>query len=190
MSNNDKKFVIFDLDGTLIDSYECVLRCVNKVLVFFDLPTIESLSHTEDKGDIREIFDIVREIVKGHISYEYFKVVFDYEHYNSDFESIKLNKNILNELLNFLNQDYRILILTNKMLNTAYKIVRKILPEYDIDIIGRTDVMPLKTDPLRVKNIISEHNYDVRNCLFYYGDSIEDEILSSELGIPYIKILH
>lgn len=187
---DNRKFVIFDLDGTLIDSYECVLCSVNKVLVFFDLPTIESLPHTEGNGDIREIFDTVKEIVKGHVSYEYFKVVFDYEHYNSDFESVKLNKNILDELLNFLNQDYKILILTNKMLNTAYKIVRKILPEYDVDIIGRIDVTPLKSDSLRVKTIISEHNYDLRNCLCYYGDSIEDEILSSELGIPYIKIHH
>ena len=31
-----KKYVIFDLDGTLIDSFECICRNINKTLQSFD----------------------------------------------------------------------------------------------------------------------------------------------------------
>lgn len=188
MSDN-RKFVIFDLDGTLIDSYECVLRCVNKTLTFFSLSIVENIPQSERSGDIDAIFDKAREIVKKHIPYECFKSVFDYVHYNGGFETISINKGTKDELMKYIALGYKILIITNKLQETANKIVGEFFPDYAIDIIGRIGIASLKSNPKKVKNLLNNHNYKLEDCLCYYGDSIEDENLSHELGISFVKTL-
>lgn len=187
--SDKRKFVIFDLDGTLIDSYECVLRCVNKTLDFFNLSPIELIKQSAKHRNIAELFDKVSEILNNQIPYESFKSVFDYVHYNDSFEKIQINYSVYEELLRYAQSDYKILILTNKFEKTAYKIIRKIFPNLNIDVIGRIGIYSLKSNIELVKKLLNQHEFIPYDCLCYYGDSSEDERLSHELGITYIKIL-
>mgnify|MGYP000071342884 CR=1 FL=1 len=187
--SDTRKFVIFDLDGTLIDSYECVLCCVNKTLDFFNLAMIKSIPQSEKHRDIEEIFDKTREIIENHITYDSFKSVFDYVHYNNDFETIHINKQVYEYLLKYISTDYKIVILTNKFQKTAHRIIQKLFPNIDIEVIGRTSVHSLKSDVKLVKSRLSNLNLRLDECVCYYGDSIDDENLSHELGVTYIKTL-
>ena len=113
-SVSDRKFVIFDLDGTLIDSFECVLRCVNKSLASFDLPNV-IISQSSPRNDIELIFNKAKEIIHGKVLWNDFKIVYDSIHLNDCIEGVKINP-IANSLLKeYYNKGYTIVIITNKL---------------------------------------------------------------------------
>lgn len=53
-----KEYAIFDLDGTLIDSFECICRNTNKALAYFDCPIcIDSQFEVFRNKDIGELLE-------------------------------------------------------------------------------------------------------------------------------------
>lgn len=180
---DNSKFVIFDLDGTLIDSYECVLRCVNKVLTKLGLHSIEA-----KKESIGCLFKRVFAMGTG-ISIECFKNLFDKEHID-DIQGIKLIPKNYNLLLEMYENGIQIIILTNKQQRIAELICKSFLGEiYDsLIIIGREGLTPFKEFPDKVRIKVSQLNFNIYDCICYYGDSGTDYKLSTKLKIPFIKI--
>lgn len=181
--SDKRKFVIFDLDGTLIDSYECVLRCVNKVLARKAMKTIEA-----EKESIGCLFNRVSRMDIG-LSPDRFKELFDQEHIK-DIKGINLIPSSYKLLHLFYENGIRIIILTNKRQHIAELICKRILGSIyeNLIIIGRDGITPLKAFPDKVRNKIAERNYSINDCIGYYGDSVRDCQLSNKLEIPFIKL--
>lgn len=185
MSNNDKKFVIFDLDGTLIDSNECVLRCMLRSLYRLKLdgslisPKIQSVDSLF--SDVEKLFpdEPMPEI----------KRLFDKEHF-LDTKGINIKRDSLSLLRKYSILGFRIVILTNKWQPIAEKIIRELgLNIYCDYIVGRQNTNPIKDDAIAVRKALNYYGLKLEDCNGYFGDSVKDESLSRILSVKYFKIV-
>lgn len=185
MQDNNQKFVIFDLDGTLIDSFECVLRCVNKALDSFALPHVE-IPSSERHRDIAIIFDKAKEITTGKVGFGNLKKRFDEIHLNDCTKSINIIDCTFSMLLKHYIEGHIIIILTNKFQPIAEKICSSFFPMVSV-VIGRT-TSSLTSKEIFFAEFLRTKNIQTDQVVFYYGDSIQDKEISSHFDIPYFCV--
>lgn len=183
-SISDRKFVIFDLDGTLIDSFECVLRCVNKALESFNLLTV-NISSSERYGDIALIFSKAKGIIDGCLCYNDFKKRFDEFHYRDCIESIVTKLSTVNIMTDYYNEGIEIIILTNKYQPIAEKICAILFKQFNMHILGRLDYMDMKSKEYRLNDFMQQRGLNSNQILYYYGDTNQDKLISEKLKIPF-----
>lgn len=186
-SVSDRKFVIFDLDGTLIDSFECVLRCVNKALDSFSLSHVD-IPLSERHGDIALIFDKAQKIITGKMNFSDFKKRFDEIHLDDCIASIRIKPLAYVEFIKHTNDGCNIIILTNKLQPIAEKICRHFFGKMSLKIIGRKTVNPFKHNFLSVIQEFKSEKININNCIYYYGDSNIDSELADNLKIKFIHV--
>lgn len=182
----NQKYVIFDLDGTIINSFDCVLRCINKSLQILNFPLI----YIEDKNiqNIDQLFFEARILIKNSVKYDIFRNLFDSLHYEDCMESIELNMKALPIINKLLNDNYKIVIITNKLERIACKICNNLLPHIPLFIIGRLDVNTIKSDASKIIHRLTVAGFKLSNCLCYFGDSETDQNLADSLSLKYIDI--
>lgn len=186
-SISDRKFVIFDLDGTLIDSFECVFRCVNKALDSYQLPNV-ILAQSSPRTDIELIFNKAKEIIRGKALWNDFKMTFDSMHLLDCIEDVTVNPIANNLLKEYYDKGYSIVIITNKLNIIAEKICNTLFCNFNVSIIGRQSVDSIKTDWAYIARKISDLDLSLGNCLFYIGDSETDRRLSKQLSVKFYDI--
>lgn len=185
-SISDRKFVIFDLDGTLIDSFECVLRCVNKTLDSFVLPHVK-ISPSERSNDIDVIFDKVKETIKDKVSFNNFKILFDSIHLDDCIENVGCFIAASQQMIEHNDDKKIIVILTNKRDNIAKKIMAILYPDITPIIIGRQGMTSFKTKSV-IYTELSNRGITAHDCVCYYGDSYIDFELANYLRIPFRRL--
>lgn len=184
-----KEYAIFDLDGTLIDSFECICRNINKTLLYFDCPTYTKSQFEEYRyEELSKLFSFVVKATNGKVSMPSFKSIFDKMHFDDCIDGvtvIETTKCILNDMKQ---KGLGIIVLTNKKQEIAEKICEKffIAGTFDI-IIGRDDKDTIKTINVILQRF-QELFIDIQDCTIYYGNSEIDKSLAQELKINFIQI--
>lgn len=187
MSNDNQKYVIFDLDGTLIDSFECVLRCVNKALASYGLPSV-MLPKSSSRKDIELIFNRAKKILQDKVAWDDFKDLFDSIHLNDCIEDIVINPIANNLLREYYDKGYAIVIVTNKLDKITEKICNTLFPDYNILIIGRKSVSSIKSNWDYIAKRIYYLGFSLGSCLCYIGDTETDLRLSGQLSVRFYNI--
>lgn len=182
-----KEYAIFDLDGTLIDSFECICRNINKTLSYFDSPTY-TLSQFEEyrHKELSELFSFVVEATNGKVSMPSFKSIFDKMHFDDCIDGVTVIETTKCFLDDAKQKGLGIIVLTNKKQEIAEKICEKffIAGTFDI-IIGRLDEEPIKKC-FSVSAILKRLGADSQ-CIVYYGNSIIDKEIAERLHVNFIK---
>lgn len=174
-SGSDKMIntIIFDLDGTLINSLEDIADSVNQLLEKRNYPTHDLHQYRYFVGD-GLIKLIERALPPDHLD----QVMMIKQEFAQVYQQNNLNKTKaypgIKELLSRLkNQGYNLAIVTNKPQDHAIKITNTLFPNCFKYIFGNSDRHPKKPDPCLCNLVINL--FDVKkNEVVYIGDSDVD----------------
>lgn len=140
------KAVLFDLDGTLLDTVNDIGTCVNETMCRYGFPARDLKDYPALVGHgARELIRI--SLPEGLDEETIEKVFKDYVlHYRDNCDRFVQYYPGVREFLSFLTEKgYKIGVITNKSQPTAEKIVGKYLADYDFAIMwGNNYVRPLK----------------------------------------------
>ena len=182
-----KKHIIFDLDGTLIDSSESILGSFasafedcNRELKYplteeiIGPPLIETLSKLSGTNDPSVLALLAQQ----------FKKNYDEE----GFLQTKVYPGISIMLGNLMRQDIYMYVVTNKRIVPTLKILHHLGWEhYFVNICSIDSFNELvKSKADLIKHILEVHN--IKNEVFYIGDTEEDMIASRNAKVPFIFV--
>ena len=184
------KVVIFDLDGTLLDTIKDIAENVNLTLESFGYPTLTEKEIMKYVGNGAR--KLIERSLKVKLSDRDFEEVFKY--YDALYTSSKSEKTCvfdgLKEVLTELkNRGYKLAILSNKQQAATYNVYLKYLKEYHFDIVlGQRDGVPIKPNPAAVYEMLKELNASPENA-YFVGDGETDVMTAINAGINGVAVL-
>ena len=185
-----KKLVVFDLDGTLVDSIFDLGNAVNFALKEYNLPLHPMSDYYTFVGNGME--DLVRRSMneKGTDDELYKKVrkVFD-EHYNAHSNDNTIAYKGVSELLSALrSKSVKTAVLTNKGHQYVGAILDRCFPEHKFDIYyGQRDGIERKPHPQSLELLLEELGVSKEDCL-YIGDSEVDVKTAKNAEVDLVAV--
>ena len=196
MNYKDKELIIFDLDGTLIDSMPDLTQAINSMLLHFDLTplTIEEATLFIGNGAVKLVERALHQALKPQeVTNDFFKEAFDF--YTSAYRDVVCDKTFLYpgvlETLQYLdNKGYAMTICTNKPLEFIEPILDTLsIKQFFKSWIGGDSLPKKKPDAAPLLHFAEKMNIDVDKCIMV-GDS-KNDILAAQnaqmesIGVSY-----
>jgi phosphoglycolate phosphatase len=165
--------LIFDLDGTLVDSLPGIAASINNALREEGLPT-----HSTEavEGFIGNGARALVELALGKETHRTEEILASFHrHYAEDWKSGTLIYPGMLELLEDLHAGgYPLAVLSNKPHQHTSKIVETLFPDHLFDqVMGHQEAFPKKPDPTMAHHIIDKWNLPYHQVA-YVGDSTVD----------------
>lgn len=183
------KLVIFDLDGTLLNTSRDIQRVLNGSLAHFGLPTLSIEKTVEFIGDgARKL--IQRALPKDKA----FMLDELHAHYSKAFAECDNELTDLydgaEELLSKLKaHDVKTAIVTNKPQRATDAVYAKLLSRFCFDcVIGQSEKYPLKPEPHSTLAVMEALHVEKEDCLFV-GDGETDVKTAKNAGIDGVSAL-
>ena len=178
------KTIIFDLDGTILDTLEDLKNAVNYGLFSYDLPVMCTEFVRKAIGNGTQV--LIKRCTPESLDDEKRKEVFNtfksyyLEHYadcTKPYPGIK-------ELLMALKGKCLLVVVSNKDNDLTQKLINKEFPELFDVIQGSYFDKPKKPDLYLINKIIKENNINKEDCL-YIGDTNVDKESADNAGLKY-----
>ena len=181
------KTVIFDLDGTILDTLQDLKNAVNHGLNFYNLSEkdLEFVRKAIGNGTTVLIKRCTPSSLNDDERLEVFNVFKTYylEHYadyTKPYPGIK-------ELLEKLHDKVRLAVVSNKDNDLTNKIIKKEFADLFDIVQGSYLDHPKKPDPYLINKIIKENSINKEDCL-YIGDTNVDKESATNAGLPYLLV--
>lgn len=189
---SEQKAVIFDLDGTLLDTLQDLADSGNAVLEARGYPTHSKDAYRTFIGNgminlVRDIFPDEHRPAEGE---ETETVLAEYRAaYGRNWQNTTVPFPGIPELLDFLAQrEIPIGVLSNKAHDFTLKCVETFLGKWDWDVVlGARDAVPKKPDPAGAVEAAAAMGVSLENCL-YLGDSDVDMFTAKNSGMRAIGV--
>ena len=180
------KGLIFDLDGTLIDSLKDLASSTNRVLQHNNLPTHELSEYNYFIGNGMK--KLIERAIFPHTELLDICLKQFYEDYTIHcldetyiYEGVK-------ELIDYLyNEGYQLAVVTNKPHNIAVKIVNELFKDKFKIVYGQHNPYPTKPDPALVHKALDIMDIHNDECL-YIGDSDVDVLTAKNANMKCIGV--
>jgi phosphoglycolate phosphatase len=185
------KAVIFDLDGTLLDTLDDIADSMNKMLEKFGLPThnVEDYKYFVGDGATALAERCAPNIHTANITASQLA-----SEYKAEYSNMQANKTVpydgIPELLSALTErGVKIAVLTNKAHPAALDVMSLFFPTMHFDaIIGHRPGHPLKPDPAGVYEILDTLKLQHDEVL-YVGDTNTDMQTAAAAGLKSVGVL-
>ena len=186
-----ERLVIFDLDGTLLNTIADLAAGVNHTLAAHDLPqhTIDEYTLMVGNGMRKLVMRALPENLAADDAFvdsmlaEFLKYYADHiDVYTKPYPGIP-------ELIKTLSeQGYRLAVASNKIQAGAEKLIAKFFPDTDfVAVMGNSPKYPLKPDAALVEYIMDKAGTDRAHTIMV-GDSGTDIQTARNAGIPIIAV--
>jgi len=182
------KHILFDFDGTLVDSADCILTCYRQLLREFGVESRVKLTRSIIGPPLKETLYLLSGIqepsVIGHMC-DRFKVIYD-ERVIQNTHAYRLIDTLLTELGDRGNQLY---IATNKRSSPTFKVVDNLNWSsvfegvYSVDSL--LDPAPNKTK--LIAHIVSLHDIDLLQAI-YVGDTKADALAAEANSMKFLGV--
>lgn len=178
----DMKNIIWDMDGTLIDSYESIVDEIEIVLSNF------KQSYPRD---------MIREMIQQHSASHFFKYVSDnvgtcyedmWDCYNSlpvDYSKITLMPNVKETLIELCERGDRNFVYTHRGDSTFDILKLNGIDEYFTEIVSKRNGFKRKPSSEAIDYLVRKYEMDKKDT-FYVGDRIIDQECAKASGIGRI----
>lgn len=166
------KLIIFDLDGTLLNTIDDIAISLNKALKYYNLPTHDVNSVLKMVGNGADL--LIQRAVKPYN--DFFESVKKYylEDYNKNCGiNTKPYKGINELLINIKNKGIKIAVLSNKPHIDTITVIEKYFKDTFDYVIGKKDNNRIKPYSDGVNEIMNYFKIKNNNCIFI-GDSEVD----------------
>lgn len=183
------KGVIFDLDGTLLNTLEDLKNAVNYALKKKNKPSIDLKTTKSYIGNgIRRLVTLSLNETNDNIINEAL-VDFKYYYANHILDNTKCYDNVI-ETLNYLkDNNIKIAIVSNKYQQGLSKLCNHFFKEYSDIFIGDDGITPLKPNVDMVNNALNKLNLSNNQCL-YVGDSTVDILTAKNAKIKNVCVTY
>lgn len=185
------KAVLFDLDGTLVNSLCDLADSVNFALTEYGFPTHETEKFKYFIGDGMAKL-IERVLPEDKRDDETLNEVLDtfMDRYRSHFADKTVAYGGIAELVKALNkQGFKLAIISNKAQEMAVEVVDKVLSGLEFEIVcGKREGYPTKPDPTLTLEIIEELGLKPSECVFI-GDSGMDMAVAKNAKVKSVGVL-
>lgn len=183
MKFKDKKLLIFDLDGTLINSVPDLALAINKMLESLEIGPIplDTFKSFIGNGAKTLVLRSLNYTHQDNVPQELFDIAFP--RFMDLYKANPCEKTLLytgvKETLEYLkNEGYKMVICTNKPFNFVEPILEKLdIKKYFNNWIGENSLDEKKPSGVPLLHLAKESNIAVDNCLMI-GDS-KNDILSA-----------
>ena len=176
-----KTAILFDLDGTLLDTLEDIVLAVNHVLQELGYPqrTWEEVRNFVGNGALRLMEQAVPQGADGRYAAECFQ-----SYYSRNCQAHTRPYKGIPEVLAELSETYPIAIVSNKPDSAVKPLCAEHFP--GVYAIGESPACPRKPAPDMVYKAMADLGAD--RCV-YVGDSEVDVLTAQNAGVPCVSVL-
>ncbi len=185
-----KKAVIFDLDGTILDTLPDLNACMNEALERFGCPpiTAEQTRAYVGHGGLQFAACALPEEKRGMAEY-FYKEVYCPIHFRCKNERTKLFPQERECLAALKGAGMKIAVVTNKSQPAADALNATLLKEFSFDaVFGNRDGVPVKPDPASTLLTLKELGVSPRDAVFV-GDGDTDVQTAKNAGMDCVSVL-
>ncbi|MBO6241045.1 MAG: HAD family hydrolase [Butyrivibrio sp.] len=183
------KAVIFDMDGTLLNTIEDITDSVNFILRKYQMPerTLDEIKHFVGNSAVKLI---ERAIVGGKENPLFDKILSDYEAYYVEHCNIKTGpyEHIVELLRELKKRGYKVAIVSNKSMDGVQELKNVYFNGLADVAVGVTEDLNRKPAPDECLEAMRLLAVDKKDCV-YVGDSDVDHMTALNTGIPCISCL-
>ncbi len=185
-----KKIVIFDLDGTLLDTIEDLAQACNVILTRHELPTheLEDYRHFVGNGIMRLVERVLPEELRTEEFVAEMRAEFlEYYYANID-KYTKIYPGIILLMEALQHREIDLAVASNKFQDGTRKLVSKFFPaQRFVAVLGQRANVPLKPHPQIIREIIQITSYTPDKIL-YVGDSGIDMQTAKAAGVESVGV--
>ncbi|MGN1373476.1 MAG: HAD family hydrolase [Candidatus Coproplasma sp.] len=183
------KTVIFDLDGTLLDTSRDIQKVLNNTLTHFNLPTVSLAKTVEYVGNGAKL--LVQRAIPQSAMGNFDEI---YAHYVKNFAACDNGLTCLypdeeEVLLNLKRAGVKLALVTNKPQEATQGVYERHLKKFGFDFVsGNTPSFPLKPDPALALYAAKATGARADECLFV-GDGETDVQTAINAKMEHLSVL-
>lgn len=185
-----KKLIIFDLDGTLLDTLIDLQKAVNFALSHFNYPLRSIEQVRKDIGNgVAKLVE--RSIPQGILNENYQKCLDIFKKsYRENYDNFThAYDGMVSTVQELLNEGYLVTVATNKIIDVAKILLDHHYPNLFGYIQGDADGVHKKPHPDMINNILQHYKLDKEDVL-YIGDTNVDEETALNAGVDYVLVTY
>lgn len=186
-----KKLIIFDLDGTLLDSIEDLANSVNYALSLHNFPThpLNAFNFFIGNGLNKLLERALPEASRTQDNISKLKADF-ITHYHSHSDKYTKPYPGISELLKKLsNEEFQLAIASNKIHQATVDLAKHFFPDIEfVAVLGQRDGYAVKPNPAILEEIIGIAGVEKSEVL-YVGDSGVDVATANNTQVDFTGVL-
>lgn len=184
------KAIVFDLDGTILDTLPDLYACMNAALEQFGCPKI-SMEQTRayvGHGGLQFAACALPEEKRGQAEF-FYREIYCPVHFHCKNEHTSLFPQERECLAALKRAGYKMAVVTNKSQQAADALGATLLKEFSFDVIfGNRDGVPVKPDPTSTRMVLRELGVEPHEAVFV-GDGDTDVQTAINAGMRCISVL-
>ncbi len=187
----DKKLIIFDLDGTLLDTIEDLANAANDALSQFKLPIhpIEAYRFFVGNGIHNLLFKALPEDKRNQENVSMLRPAFLKYYYAHGEECTRPYQGISDLINRLKSEGYLLGVASNKIHQATLQLVEEFFGKDTFDrIFGQRDNVAIKPDPAVLIQLMDELSV-AKEQVLYVGDSGVDASTALHAGVDFIGVL-
>lgn len=195
MDFKDKKLIIFDFDGTLINSIPDLATAINNMLMHYNLPTIEidRIASFVGNGASMLVKRALTLSLEKEPTQDFFTDAFAF--YLSAYKEVSCQKTFtypgVDDTLNYLKaRNYKMVICTNKPYDYIAPILDFLsIKQYFTLWLGEDSLAEKKPHAAPLLYLAKEMNTPIEHCIMV-GDSKNDILAAQNAGMDCIGVTY